>query len=251
MLRVTFIHHSAFVVETDYRTLVFDYFPAEALPESSFHGKKPVFAAGKPIYVFASHHHKDHFSKEVLKWGKDREDITYIFSNDIRITRFSLLKDGMDPALKKRMHSMSPVSDLELDSMKIHTLRSTEVGVAFYIECDGYHIYHAGDLNEWNVSGNGGSLFTEIYTGGYEKELRYLKDKHLDLAFVVLDPRLGNGYGRGMDYFLHHVQADLVFPMHCFEAYDCISEYKKRPQISAFKDKIVDLDRDNVIYEIE
>ena len=251
MLRVTFIHHSAFMVETDQRTLVFDYFPAKEFPEYEFHGKKPVFSAGKPIYVFASHSHRDHFSREVLTWGLEREDITYVFSRDIKVSRFSLVKDGIDPAIRKRIRFMTPVSDLELDGMQIHTLRSTEVGVAFYIECDGYHIYHAGDLNEWNVSGQGGSLFTEIYTGGYEKEIRYLKDRHIDLAFVVLDPRLQKGYMKGMDYFLNHVQADLVFPMHCFEQFDLIEKYKKRPQVTAFKDKIVDIERDNVIFEIE
>ena len=234
MLRVTFIHHSAFVVETEHRTLVFDYFPSEDFPEQEFHGKKPVFAADKPIYVFASHGHRDHFSREVLRWGEKRKDMTYIFSRDIRVSRLSLLKDGMDPALRKRIRFMLPVSDLELDGMKIHTLRSTEVGVAFYVECDGYHIYHAGDLNEWNVSGQG-----------------YLRDKHIDLAFVVLDPRLGTGAYKGMDVFLNAVQADLVFPMHLWERFDLVRTYKKRPQVSAFLDKIVDVDRDNVIFEIE
>lgn len=251
MLRVTFIHHSAFVVETEHRTLVFDYFPSEDFPEQEFHGKKPVFAADKPIYVFASHGHRDHFSREVLRWGEKRKDMTYIFSRDIRVSRLSLLKDGMDPTLRKRIRFMLPVSDLELDGMKIHTLRSTEVGVAFYVECDGYHFYHAGDLNEWNVSEGGGSLFTEIYTGGYEKEIRYLRDKHIDLAFVVLDPRLGTGAYKGMDVFLNAVQADLVFPMHLWERFDLVRTYKKRPQVSAFWDKIVDVDRDNVIFEIE
>ena len=80
MLRVTFIHHSAFVVETDTKHLVFDYFPACTYADVTFHGKEPVFAAGKPIYVFASHSHKDHFSMEVLKWAEKRDDIFYIFS---------------------------------------------------------------------------------------------------------------------------------------------------------------------------
>ena len=110
MLRVTFIHHSAFVVETEHRTLVFDYFPSEDFPEQEFHGKKPVFAADKPIYVFASHGHRDHFSREVLRWGEKRKDMTYIFSRDIRVSRLSLLKDGMDPALRKpgRHHGAAP-----------------------------------------------------------------------------------------------------------------------------------------------
>ena len=84
-----------------------------------------------------------------------------------------------------------------------------------------------------------------------EKEIRYLRDKHIDLAFVVLDPRLGTGAYKGMDVFLNAVQADLVFPMHLWERFDLVRTYKKRPQVSAFLDKIVDVDRDNVIFEIE
>ena len=52
-MKITYIHHSAFLVETESAYLLFDY----------FQGKLPEFSEEKPLYVFASHRHPDHFSK--------------------------------------------------------------------------------------------------------------------------------------------------------------------------------------------
>ena len=51
-MKITYIHHSAFLVETESAYLLFDY----------FQGKLPEFSEEKPLYVFASHRHPDHFS---------------------------------------------------------------------------------------------------------------------------------------------------------------------------------------------
>ena len=52
-MKITYIHHSAFLVETESAYLLFDY----------FQGKLPEFSEEKPLYVFASHRHPDHFFK--------------------------------------------------------------------------------------------------------------------------------------------------------------------------------------------
>ena len=56
-MKITYIHHSAFLVETESAYLLFDY----------FQGKLPEFSEEKPLYVFASHRHPDHFSKEIIE----------------------------------------------------------------------------------------------------------------------------------------------------------------------------------------
>ena len=54
-MKVTFILHSGYFVELESCCLLFDYWKGD-IPQSD-----------KPLYVFASHHHEDHFSPEVFK----------------------------------------------------------------------------------------------------------------------------------------------------------------------------------------
>ena len=61
-MQITFIKHSGFSVETDEANYVFDYVK----------GNLPAFSEDKPLYVFASHAHQDHwvpgiFTHDVLK----------------------------------------------------------------------------------------------------------------------------------------------------------------------------------------
>lgn len=250
MLRVTFIHHGAFVVETDTKQLVFDYFPSGTYINAVFHGKEPVFSAGKPIYVFASNCHKDQFSPEVLRWA-EKYDVHYIFSRDIKLGKKYLIENGYDPAVRNNIKFIGPVSDYNTPDIKVHTLLSNDAGVAFLVETDGLTIYHAGDLSIWNVSEDGKELYREIYDGGYKKQIKHLSRRHIDIGFVVLDPRLGAGAYDGIDYFVQNIDCDLIFPMHCWENYSIIQKFKRRPQVAPFRDKIVDIDRDNIIFDIE
>ncbi len=254
MIKVTYIQHSSYLVELDHTLLLFDYFPPDALSDRMvFGGKIPAFPQDKKLYVFASHRHRDHWTPEVLAWQKTRHpDISYILSDDIHIPRDLLTRLGHrgDREFKKRIHRVSPVSVYRIDDLVIQTLRSTDEGVAFYIEAEGLHIYHAGDLHWWNW-GERGELYCETIGRAYKHEINRLAGKHIDLAFVVLDPRMKEGFSYGMDYFLEHIDCDLVFPCHLWRDYDLIERYKRLPQAANFKDKIVDLTQENMIFEIE
>ncbi len=251
MLKVTFVHHSCFVVETDHHILVFDYFPKEAVKECNFTGEMPKLPSDKPIYVFASHKHRDHFSLEVLRWAFEYENITYIFSKDIRLGRNYLLRNGLNPSIKSRIKFVTAINSYEVGDIKVETLKSTDEGVAFLVEVDGLRIYHAGDLHWWNW-GERGEIYCEAIGTAYKREIRRIGERHVDLAFVVLDPRMQeDGYALGLEYFLNHVSCDLVFPMHLWQQFDLIQTFKRRPQIANFKDKIVDIDRENLIFQIE
>ena len=52
MLKITYITHSSFFIETDRTCLLFDYYT----------GTIPKVPEGKKLYVFASHRHGDHYS---------------------------------------------------------------------------------------------------------------------------------------------------------------------------------------------
>lgn len=251
MLKVTFVHHSCFTVETDRHILMFDYFPKEAVQKCSFTGELPAFPKDKPIFVFASHRHKDHFSYDIFRLKETYPDIHFILSGDIPLGRRELTKNGIPLDVKKEILRVTPLNHYEVEDVAIETLKSTDEGVAFLVEVDGLRLYHAGDLHWWNW-GERGEIYCEAIGAAYKREIRRIGERHIDVAFVVLDPRMKEeGYALGMEYFLNHVSCDLVFPMHLWREFDWISKFKSRPQIVHFKDKIIDIDRENVIFEID
>ena len=55
-MKITYIHHSSFMAELEHTALLFDY----------FEGDIPEIPEDKPLFVFASHRHGDHFSRSIL-----------------------------------------------------------------------------------------------------------------------------------------------------------------------------------------
>ena len=57
-MKITYIHHSCFLAETESACLLFDY----------FEGELPPIPENKPLYILASHNHHDHFSEAVFSF---------------------------------------------------------------------------------------------------------------------------------------------------------------------------------------
>ena len=55
-MEITYIGHSGFLVELEDRCLLFDY----------YQGEIPPVAFSRPLYVFVSHRHQDHYNRAVL-----------------------------------------------------------------------------------------------------------------------------------------------------------------------------------------
>ncbi len=251
-MKVTFIHHSSYVVELKNKILIFDYVPKNSVSDSDdFRGSMPELPADKQIYFFASHVHKDHFNEEIFSYLKSHNAV-YILSSDIKITREMKSKYGIGMAEKKQIHRIGAASTKEYgpknDLVKVETLRSNEAGVAFFVETEGLRIYYAGDLNwwMWKESEMSGTMSGRDYRAA----LRSIENKHIDLAFIVLDGRLQEGTFTGSKYFIQHVRADLIFPMHMWRDYSLVQELKHDPEIVDLKDKIIDIDRENIVFDI-
>ena len=66
-MTLTYVFHSCFVLETKESILIFDYW-------LDLNGVVPPFLKkDKPVYVFSSHFHEDHFNKAIFEWRKQRE----------------------------------------------------------------------------------------------------------------------------------------------------------------------------------
>lgn len=76
-MKLTYIFHSGFALETENCMLVFDYWLDPA------HVIDGLLKCNKPMYVFASHFHEDHFNRDIFTWKSIKPDITYLLSKDI------------------------------------------------------------------------------------------------------------------------------------------------------------------------
>lgn len=207
-MKVTYIFHSSFLVETDSCYYLFDYYK----------GKLPFLKKEKPVIVFSSHRHADHYDPHIFHLLKyvGVETITAVLSKDIPerdlpanipVTRVTFHEEYLLPY-----------------ETRLKTLLSTDEGVAFLVTCPEGCIYHAGDLNDW-VWEEESERYNKQMTGSYRHEIDLLKGIHADIAFLPLDPRQEKDYSRGILYFLKQVKTDCVFPMHYWEQPEIITKF--------------------------
>ena len=212
-MNINYIYHSGFLVETAECYYLFDYFK----------GSLPALKPDKPILVFASHNHQDHYNPDVFRLLKEQgmEDITAVLAKDIPNKRY--------PTADITCIRAKAYQTYELGCHTIvKTLLSTDAGVAFLIQCPEGIIYHAGDLNDWVWEGEL-EQYNKQMTGSYRHEIGLLRDmladRAVDVAFIPLDPRQEKDYARGMLYFLKQIAVKEVFPMHYWEQPEIIGQF--------------------------
>ena len=193
-MRVKYLGHSGFFLETESAGLLFDYYTGE-LPEKT----------DKPLYVFVSHGHHDHFNPAIFAL-----DASFILSDDIELRREGVI-------------FMPPDTERNVDSLHIRTLRSTDEGVAFLVKVDGHTIYHAGDLHLWLWGGEDTPAEAEAMTKAFRAEMEKLRGENIDIAFLPLDGRQSaEQYWLGLDYAARTLAIRYIFPMHLWGRYEII-----------------------------
>ena len=226
-MKITYIHHSSFLVELKQLSLLFDYFQGDVkLPE------------GKPAVIFASHRHGDHFSPVIFDFAKERQDVYYVLSDDIWEKR-------TPSGLRERILFAGPGQEFSLpwlSGISVRTFKSTDEGVAFLIRSPEGVIYHAGDLNNWQWEGEPKDWNRNMEVN-YHRQLEAMKNEKIDVAFVPLDPRQGKDFYRGMDDFMKMVGAARVFPMHCWDDFTVISRLKAMEGSKDYRDRIMEIGR--------
>ena len=75
----------------------------------------------------------DHFKRKIFRWSDAYENVKYILSSDIT-----------DRGPKGRTIYLEPRKEIELDGVKIRTLRSTDEGVAFFVRFKEMTIFTRG-----------------------------------------------------------------------------------------------------------
>lgn len=246
-MKIVFLHHSSFLVELAHTALLFDYFAGDRVNGYHFTGTVPQIDKNKDFYVFSSHKHHDHFDMDNLKLATQYPGIHFVFSKDCRMSGNFLKKHGYGESVMDKITYVSPGKRYEVGGIRIRTLVSTDAGVAFCVQAEGKNIYHAGDLNWWYWEGVG-DLVNGRMERGFKREMRRIEGEHFDVAFMLLDPRQEKDAFKGFGYFMQHIDADHVFPMHMWQDYSLIGAYKEQTDNNQSLNRIVDITKENEVF---
>ena len=225
MIQITYIFHSGFLAETARCYYLFDYYK----------GTLPELDIEKPILVFASHSHADHYNPEIFYMLRSMgmKNITAILAKDIPRKRYPDClapadADADNSSTEKNLIPVIKAYHSQEYSLPCHThlqtLLSTDSGVAFFLTCPEGTIYHAGDLNDW-ITGDMPQQERKQMTGSYRASIAKLKDKTIDIAFLPLDPGLREYYANGFLYFLQNVKVKRAYPMHYWGQPEIIGQF--------------------------
>ena len=225
-MKVTYINHSGFLVETRLVNLLFDY----------GEGELPKISEEKPLMVFISHSHRDHYNPAVFHLAKHCKNIHYFISKDIRISEeitkeYELTQEFLNQQVTyltfgvKRIVPLIP-SNQDYGYMTLETIKSTDQGLAYLVTIDGKTIYHAGDLNCWVWEEDTKQQYNNM-SAMFKRIMEYLSGREIYLAFAPLDPRQGRFYKISMEYLLNAAQITYAVPMHLWGEYDWIDRYEK------------------------
>jgi len=229
-MKIIYLYHSGFLVELERYVLVFDYCG----------GGLAGLDREKTVLFFASHKHQDHFQLDIFKYYGRCEKLHYFLGPDIRLNEKYLQRKGLDGKVLLFTTRVRAGQKLSWEDVSIETLRSTDEGVAFLVGVEGKAIYHAGDLNWWYWEEES-DTWNDQMERAYKRELEKIRGRRFDAAFVPLDPRLGKGYGLGIETFLKETDACVVFPMHMWEEYGVIRRFLESQEAAPYRDRIMEI----------
>ncbi len=228
-MRIDHLGHSGFLVETDGALLLFDYYRGDL----SCLDRAP----DKPLFVFVSHAHGDHFNPAVFSLQTRRTGVCYLLAFDLR---GNTAVPGTAHVQYLEADACCPVPGLGT----VRTLRSTDEGVAFLVETGKETLFHAGDLNWWDWPGE-----DRNWLAGQERvfkqEIGRLSGVRIDVGFVVLDDRLEENFDRGMAWFLSVCSCRFVLPMHFWEDGGVIRRFLEKHGALCETTRILDTANEN------
>ena len=252
-MTVTFLAHSGFLVEWDAFYTLFDF----------WHGELPELDKNKPLLVFASHSHEDHFDKRIFTLPALYPDTRFFLSHDISVATRRWARMGLNAEIAARitrlradeLHTLTVAGE----PLSIRTVHSTDTGAAFLLTAEGRMVYHAGDNNWWHWEEEGKAYCANM-AAGYRRSIAALaaavRDEAYDLhlepelaaAMVPMDPRLEDHFGLGAEYLMKQIPVKKLFPMHLWDKFEWIDRFRaEHPNLA---DAVVPIRRDGESFVI-
>ena len=211
---ITHYYHSGFSVAGDDTLVVFDYWRGEENELTPEHQLTPEkISRFRKVVVLISHEHPDHMDSVVFSW-KELTDVTYFVSSDMPVGT--------------RGKRMAPGDSVEINEhLTVTAFDSTDLGVSFLVDWDGFRFFHAGDLNFWHWREESTMQDIEEADAEFRKAVAPIAREPIDVAFFPVDPRQGSMFEAGANYFILSVKPRVLIPMHYFHRADVALEYAR------------------------
>ena len=214
-MRVTFLAHSGFFLELETASLLF----------AGWKGELPPLPADRPLLVFASHRHEDHFNPAIFSLAEGGRDVRFLLGKDIRLTERNRARWNLSDDAAARCLALGGGETVSpIPGVTVETLPSTDEGVAFLVSLEGKTIFHAGDLNWWHWEGED-KAWNRNMEINFKRYCEPLRGRHIDLAMFPIDPRLGEDGFRGARYFLELTDTACLLPMHQWEQFSFTQDF--------------------------
>ncbi len=198
-MKITFIHHSCYVIEDEDTQIIFDYTQG-ALPPKNDKGR---------VFV-VTHSHQDHFSRRIFRLDGD----LYLLSSEISA-----------PADLPVLH-LSPFEEVTLQDLHIKTSGSTDQGLSIQLTLGGKNILHAGDLSIWHWPEDSQEERRQM-EADFDRYLKVFEGDNLFALFFNVDYRLGEEYIHGPRAAIERLSPAHFFPMHFTEHPDILPVFKE------------------------
>ena len=236
-MRVTFLGHSGFLVETESVSLLFDWWK----------GDLPALRPGVPLYVFASHIHPDHFDPKIFSLDDGSREVRFLLGHDIKLSLRNLRRWNIPPETAERCHILQGGQDCVLPQARVEALSSTDQGAAFLVTVEDRTLFHAGDLNWWHWEGEDKSWNRNMEVN-FKRYAEPLRGRRIDLALLPLDPGLGEAGFWGPAYFLETADVRVFLPMHQWGDFEFTRKFlEKHP---AFTGRTVPVERAGQVFTL-
>ena len=199
-MTVTFIAHSAYLVEWDKFYTLFDY-----TYEPDYTGALPANPKALCSPFCEPHSHEDHFDDKVFTLLEKYPDTRFFVSRDTRLTERKRQWLNISDEAFARTTVLRPdsilLTDVAGEDLSIRAIKSTDIGNAYLLRAEGKMVYHGGDLNWWNWESEGKAYcnnMTVHYHAAIEKLASAVRNEATDnaiapeitAAMAPLDPRL-------------------------------------------------------------
>ena len=200
-MEAAYLLNSGFLVRVDDVLLVFDAFddPAGVLDQEL---SKDDFTR---LYFFASHAHFDHFNPMIARYADKVQ--RYLLSEDIR------RNPGSARIPVDQISWIGLYDAWQDDRITVTSFSSTDEGTSFLVETNAKRIFHAGDFNWWDWTGETDEN-RKLAENGFRKQMKRLAGLSFDLAFFPVDGRLGPSMERGAKVFCAETHPQALVSMH-------------------------------------
>lgn len=195
-IAVTYLGGSGFLVSIGETGMLFD--ASESGADRRILPSGETLRAFRRLYVFVSHHHKDHFSETI--YDLCGEDAVYIV--------------GYDVPQPHRGVRMAPGEERGFGPVNVKAFGSTDEGVSYMVSYAGIRLFHAGDLNLWHWRDESTITQIEEAEKAFYDCVAPIPQGTIDVAFFPVDPRQGSMYDAGAGYFVMTVKPQILIPMH-------------------------------------